>query len=200
MLSEKKNSENIQNFGNEQLNNSFRQINNEHQNNNVPRGFNVFLQYGMSPNELRTLRVIYHLSYLHNSIINNRNIDLSAQAIYQREENWLRAQINNNLRGQNNYNRTNILIRNPRNNTISIYVNDVGNRFRQRRYHRQIHYEQNINFLIGIILGMILNIFSLCILMLTRTRIKFKVGLIFGMLISIIFTFPFLLEPKIKYI
>ena len=200
MLSEKKNSENIQNFGNEQLNNSFRQINNENQNNNAPRGFNVFLQYGMSPNELRTLRVIYHLSYLHNSTINNRNIDLSAQAIYQREENWLRAQINNNLRNQNSHNRTNILIRNPRNNTISIYVNDIGNRFRQRRYYRQTNYEQNINFLIGIILGMILNIFSLCILMLTRTRIKFKVGLILGMLLSIIFTFPFLLEPKIKYI
>jgi hypothetical protein len=57
MLSEKKN-ENIESFGNEQLNNSFREINAENQNNqnnNAQRGFNIFLAHGISPMELRIL-------------------------------------------------------------------------------------------------------------------------------------------------
>ena len=62
MLSEKKNTVNLENIENEQINNSMREIDN--QNNNRPRGFNIFLAHGVSPNELRTLRVIYHLSYI----------------------------------------------------------------------------------------------------------------------------------------
>lgn len=195
MLSEKRNSVNLQNTENEQINNSMREIDNQHQNNNVPRGFNIFLAHGISPNELRTLRIIYHLSYIHDSIANNRNIDLSPQAMFQREENWLRAQINNM---RNNYNyRRNIIIPNPRNNTVTVYINNnMNNRIRQRRYYREINYEPNINFFQGFIFGMVLNIFSICILMISRPKPKFKFGLLLGMIFSFCITFPFLLEQN----
>ena len=200
MLSEKKNSVNLQNIENEQINNSMREIDNQHQNNNIPRGFNIFLAHGISPNELRTLRIIYHLSYIHNSIANNRNIDLSPQAMFQREENWLRAQMNNMRNNYNNYNyRRNIIIPNPRNNSVMVYINHNmnNNRFRQRRYYyREVNYEPNINFLQGFIFGMVLNIFSLCILMISRPRPKFKFGLLLGMIFSFCITFPFMLEQK----
>ena len=120
MLSEKKNSDNLQNIENEQVNNSMREIGNQNQ---IPRGFNVFLAYGISQNELRTLRLVYHLSYLNSNSGNIRNIDWSPQAIYQREENWLRSQINtNNIRNYNNMNnyRRNIVIRNPGINIIHV--------------------------------------------------------------------------------
>ena len=195
MLSEKRNSVNLQNTENEQINNSMREIDNQHQNNNVPRGFNIFLAHGISPNELRTLRIIYHLSYIHDSIANNRNIDLSPQAMFQREENWLRAQINNM---RNNYNyRRNIIIPNPRNNTVTVYINNnMNNRIRQRRYYREVNYEPNINFFQGFIFGMVLNIFSICILMISRPKPKFKFGLLLGMIFSFCITFPFLLEQN----
>ena len=195
MLSEKRNSVNLQNTENEQINNSMREIDNQHQNNNVPRGFNIFLAHGISPNELRTLRIIYHLSYIHDSIANNRNIDLSPQAMFQREENWLRAQINNM---RNNYNyRRNIIIPNPRNNTVTVYINNnMNNRIRQRRYYREVNYEPNINFFQGFIFGMVLNIFSICILMISRPKPKFKFGLLLGMIFSFCITFPLLLEQN----
>ena len=112
----------------------------------MQRGFDIFLAHGISSNELRTLRLIYHLSYLHNNMVRGRYVDLSPQAMYQREENWLRSQINNNLRNyHNNYHRRNIIIRNSRGgNSVTLYVNNNGNRFRQRRYYRQYNYEPNI--------------------------------------------------------
>lgn len=196
MLSEKKNTVNLENIENEQINNSMREIDN--QNNNRPRGFNIFLAHGVSPNELRTLRVIYHLSYIHNNIANNRNVDLSPQAMFEREENWLRAQMNN-MRNNNNYNnhRRNIIIANPRNNTITMFVShNRNNRFRQRRYYREIIREPNINFLQGFIFGLVLNVFSICILMINTPRPKFKFGLLMGMLLSFCITFPFMLDQK----
>ena len=185
MLSEKKNIENVQNFGNEQLNNSFRQINNRQQNYSRPRGFDIFLAHGMSPHQLRNIRFVFHFSFLHNSAVNNTNIDWSTQAIYRREENWLRSRTNINLRSYNSYNRRNVMIRNPRNNNIILYVN---NRYRNRRFYRRVP-EPSINFLLGFIFGIILNIFSLCILILSRPREKFKIGLLFGMILSIILFF-----------
>ena len=194
MLSEKKNTENLENVGNEQMNHSMREINNQGQN---PRGFNIFLAHGISPHELRTIRLLYHLSYLHNNLANNRQIDMSPQTMIQREENWLRAQMNNNMRRNINNYRQNIIIRNPRNNTITLYVNSRNiNGMRQRRFYRQIYYEPNINFLQGFIFGLVLNVFSLCIMMISRPRPKFKIGLMLGMLLSICITFPFMLESK----
>ena len=200
MISERKESETLENTDNEQINNSMREIDHHRQNNNMQRGFDIFLAHGISPNELRTLRLIYHLSYLHNNMVRGRYVDLSPQAMYQREENWLRSQINNNLRNNhNNYYRRNIIIRNPRGgHSMTLYVNNNWNRFRQRRYYRQYNYEPNINFLQGFIFGIVLNIFAICLLVVNRPRPKFKIGLLFGMLISFCLTFPFMLEPKIK--
>ena len=193
MLSDKKESENLHNTDNEQINNSMREIDNHNRNDGMLRGFNIFLAHGITPNELRTLRLIYHLSYLHNNLLRGRNIDLSPQAMFQREENWLRGQLNNNIR-----NRRNIVIRNNRgNNYMTLYVNNNGNRFRERRYYRHFNYEPNINFLQGFIFGVVLNVFAICILMISRPRAKFKIGLVFGMLLSFCLTFPFMLEPKI---
>jgi hypothetical protein len=196
MLSEKEN-ENIESFGNEQLNNSFREINAENQNNlnnYAQRGFNIFLAHGISPMELRTLRYIYHLSYLHNNRYNARNIDWSPQAIFRREETWLNSRVNNYYRmlNQNTYNRRGIIIRNPMNNTFYLFVQ--GNRFRPRNFYRQTNYEPNINFLVGFIFGIFLNIFSICILMIRHPRAKFRVGLILGMILSMIFTLPLIIQ------
>ena len=196
MLSEK-NNENL-NVENEQMNNSMREIDN---NNNLnPRGFNIFLAHGISTNELRILRTLYHLSYLHNNIANNRNIDMSPQAMFQREEDWLRAQMNHsNIRRNNYYNnyyRRNIVVRNPRNNSVVLYVDHNLSGIRPRRIHRHANYEPNILFLQGFIFGLVLNVFSLCIIIISRPRPKFKIGLMLGMLLSMCLTFPFMAESK----
>ena len=197
MLSEKKSSENLHNLDNEQMNNSMREI--EYNNNQNPRGFNIFLAHGVSPNELRTLRILYHLSYLQNSIANNRAIDMSLPSMLQREENWLRTQINNSQIRRNNYNnymRRNIVVRYPRNNNIILYVNNNSNGFRPRRFYRHANYEPNILFLQGFIFGLLLNVFALIIILISHPRPKFKIGLLIGMLLSTCITFPFISEAK----
>ena len=76
MLSEKKH---LENTDNEQVNNSIHEM--SYNNQNIPQGFNIFLQYGFTQDEVRGLRMIYHLSALRNSIANGRNLDLSLNAI-----------------------------------------------------------------------------------------------------------------------
>jgi hypothetical protein len=167
---------------NEQVNNSINQMNNNPNINiNNYQGFNIFLQYGFTQDEVRGLRMIYHLSALRNSIANGRNLDLSLNAMYQRENNWLRnnANINQNENQNNNYNN------NRNGNVVRIRLNNNG--FRRIRYHRRYFYEPNISFLQGFMFGMILNIFSLFLLMLVRYRPKFKCGVLFGMIFSVSF-------------
>ena len=132
---------------NEQVNNSINQMNNNPNINiNNYQGFNIFLQYGFTQDEVRGLRMIYHLSALRNSIANGRNLDLSLNAMYQRENNWLRnnANINQNENQNNNYNN------NRNGNVVRIRLNNNG--FRRIRYHRRYFYEPNISFLQGFIL------------------------------------------------
>jgi hypothetical protein len=166
MLSEKSH---LENTDNEQMNNSIHEMANNGQ--NIPQGFNVFMQYGFTQDEIRGLRMIYHLSALRNSIANGRNLDLSLNAMYQRENNWLRNSHNNN-NGINNRGR----------NVVRIQINNNG--FGRRRYIRIYRNEPNISFFQGLMFGIILNIFSLFILMIVRHRPKFKMGLIFGMIFS----------------
>ena len=176
MLSEK---EHLENTNNEQVNNSIHEM--SYNNQNIPQGFNIFLQYGFTQNEIRGLRMIYHLSTLRNSIANGRNIDLSLNAMYQRENNWLR---NNNSNSNTNNNNIN----NNRSNIVRINLNNNNNNgFVRRRYIRIYRHEPNISFFQGLMFGIILNIFSLFILMIVRYRPKFKIGLILGMVISTIF-------------
>ena len=171
---------------NEQVNNSINQMQNNNNINNLNvnnyQGFNIFLQYGFTQDEVRGLRMIYHLSALRNSIANGRNLDLSLNAMYQRENNWLRNNANINQDGNNNDNHN--INRNNR-NVVRIRLNNNG--FRRIRYHRRYFYEPNISFLQGFMFGMILNIFSLFLLMLVRYRPKFKCGVLFGMIFSVSF-------------
>ena len=123
---------------------------------------------------------------------------MSPQAMFQREEDWLRAQMNHSGIRRNNYNNyygRNIVVRNPRNNNVVLYVNQLSG-IRPRRFHRHANYEPNIIFLQGFIFGLVLNVFSLCIILISRPRPKFKIGLILGMLLSMCLTFPFMAESK----
>ena len=178
MLSEKEHLENLDAPENEQVNNFINQMHNNNINQNIninnPQGFNIFLQYGFTQDEVRGLRMIYHLSALRNSIANGRNLDLSSNAMYQRENNWLRNVNNNNI----NYNN--------RGNIVRIRLNN-DNGFRRLRYNRIYRHEPNINFLQGFLFGFVLNIFSLFILMIVRYRPKFKMGVMFGMILSFSF-------------
>ena len=143
MLSEKKES----NYENNELNNSINDIHIQQNINGMRRGFDVFLNYGLSPIELRTLRFIFHLSILRNNIHNfNRPIDFSLQAMYEREEEWLRNQMENNTRN-NQINQ----FRNQRNDIHLLVYNNNNNLYgiRARRYFRNNNSEPNIvnNFL-----------------------------------------------------
>ena len=180
MLSEKEHLENLDAPENEQVNNSINDMHNNNINQNIninnPQGFNIFLQYGFTQDEVRGLRMIYHLSALRNSLANGQNLDLSSNAMYQRENNWLRNVSNNNA----NYNNNN------RGNMVRIRLNN-DNEFRRMRYNRLYRHEPNINLLQGFLFGFVLNIFSLFILMIVRYRPKFKMGVMFGMILSVSF-------------
>ena len=163
MLSENKHLENPNNPNAVEVNNSIHQMNNNNINANNMQGFNVFIQYGFSPDEVRALRMIYHFSQLRNNMANGRNLDLSLNAMYQRENNWL----GNNRR---NYVR------------INLNDNNNGRLIRRRRRYRT---ESNLSILQGFMVGILLNIFSIFILMIVRYRPKFKLGVLFGMIFSV---------------
>ena len=163
MLSENKHLENPNNPNAVEVNNSIHQMNNNNINANNMQRFNVFIQYGFSPDEVRALRMIYHLSQLRNNMANGRNLDLSLNAMYQRENNWL----GNNRR---NYVR------------INLNDNNNGRLIRRRRRYRT---ESNLSILQGFMVGILLNIFSIFVLMIVRYRPKFKLGVLFGMIFSV---------------
>ena len=163
MLSENKHLENPNNPNAVEVNNSIHQMNNNNINANNMQGFNVFIQYGFSPDEVRALRMIYHFSQLRNNMANGRNLDLSLNAMYQRENNWL----GNNRR---NYVR------------INLNDNNNGRLIRRRRRYRT---ESNLSILQGFMVGILLNIFSIFVLMIVRYRPKFKLGVLFGMIFSV---------------
>ena len=83
---------------NSNSNSNSAQNNNSNQNNNGIRnhgGFDIFLSHGLNAQEIRTLRLIFHLSAAKESIINGTSLDWSPEGIYQREERWLINQISN---------------------------------------------------------------------------------------------------------
>ena len=81
----------------------------------LTRGFNQFLLYGMSPEELHTLRLLFHSAIYYQHMQRNSIIDWSQEAMLRREEEWLRAQLNSNTTNANR------AIRNP---LLSILVRD----------------------------------------------------------------------------
>ena len=172
----------------EEINNNLDELienqnqNNDHNNNQRRNGgFDVFLSYGLNPEEVRTLRLIFHVTAAQESIMTGIPLDWSAEGIYQREERWLINQINGIMNRSRNGEGSN-------NNYISLNVND-GFLFSGRNsfgLFSENQIEGRHIFLIGFCLGLLTNVFGILLLM-CRFKAVFKLGLICGMIISMIF-------------
>ena len=163
----------------EEINNAIREVDERNMRIFIRRGFNIFLLHGLSPIELRNLRLLFHLSAYQRSLLRNETLDWTSEGMFQREERWLMSQLMDNYvlrreRNRNNRNRMRILVRGRYNN-----------------------FEPNIAILQGLAIGFALNIFTLILLMVHRTRPKLKMGLFCGMVLSIVFVnIPFLFRGK----
>ena len=190
------NDNNIENNNNNTLNreqlNNIRDILNGRNQRNIRRGFNIFLLHGLSVIELRTLRILFHLSAQQQSLLRGEDLDWSEEAMYQREERWLINQINsplfNNNNNDNDSERDNEReMININNNYISLNIND-GDTTRRRYIVNllNLEFEPNYFFLMGFCVGFLINIFGFSLLLCSFKK-KFKIGLICGIIISIIF-------------
>jgi hypothetical protein len=154
---------------------SVNHVNNNNTNENtnamltINRGFNRFVLYGVSPNEIAMIRLFFHSSMYQRSIQQNITLDWSREGILEREEMWLRSQSNNlRLNDHHHHNRNN------NNTTLRL----------TRRYNR--YDETNVAFVKGFLLGFILNIFGIIFMIFVRNlSIKFKCGFQLGILTSI---------------
>ena len=77
----------------EEINNNLDEINsvinqNPNRRRNA-RGFDIFLSHGLSPEEVRALRAIFHFSQAQQSLVSGVPLDWSNNGIYLREERWL---------------------------------------------------------------------------------------------------------------
>ena len=103
---------------------SVNHVNNNNTNENtnamltINRGFNRFVLYGVSPNEIAMIRLFFHSSMYQRSIQQNITLDWSREGILEREEMWLRSQ-SNNLRLNNHHYPHN---RNNNNTTIFCFI------------------------------------------------------------------------------
>ena len=164
------------NPNNSNQNNENNQANNRIRNNG---GFDIFLSHGLNAQEIRTLRLIFHLAAAQESIINGTALDWSPEGIYQREERWLINQIN----GIYNRNRN----RDSNNQYISLNVNDGGLFYGGNNlmlfYDNQ--FDERLSFMLGFFVGFLTNVFGFLILF-CRFKAFFKLGVICGMIISIL--------------
>ena len=161
---------------NSNQNNENNQANNRIRNHG---GFDIFLSHGLNAQEIRTLRLIFHLAAAQESIINGTALDWSPEGIYQREERWLINQIN----GIYNRNRN----RDSNNQYISLNVNDGGLFYGGNNlmlfYDNQ--FDERFSFMLGFFVGFLTNVFGFLILF-CRFKAFFKLGVICGMIISIL--------------
>ena len=196
MLIQKENQpNNNNNINSEEINNNLEEVNsnntnpnNSNQNNENNQannrirnhgGFDIFLSHGLNAQEIRTLRLIFHLAAAQESIINGTALDWSPEGIYQREERWLINQIN----GIYNRNRN----RDNNNQYISLNVNDGGLFYGGNNlmlfYDNQ--FDERFSFMLGFFVGFLTNVFGFLILF-CRFKAFFKLGVICGMIISIL--------------
>ena len=165
----------------EEINNSIREINDTNNNQRLlRRGFNIFLLHGLSPAELRNLRVLFHLSAYQQSLLRNEILDWSTEGMFAREERWLMSQFTNNQ----------IL-----NGDESLGIND--NEFFPIMNSTNLYenLETNLALIQGIAIGFILNIFTLILLLFYRPKSKKLFGLFLGMFLSILLSLiPFILR------
>ena len=175
------------NSNNTNPNNSNQNNENNQANNRIRNhgGFDIFLSHGLNAQEIRTLRLIFHLAAAQESIINGTALDWSPEGIYQREERWLINQIN----GIYNRNRN----RDSNNQYISLNVNDGGLFYGGNNlmlfYDNQ--FDERFSFMLGFFVGFLTNVFGFLILF-CRFKAFFKLGVICGMIISILCFFKIL--------
>ena len=169
------------NSNNTNPNNSNQNNENNQANNRIRNhgGFDIFLSHGLNAQEIRTLRLIFHLAAAQESIINGTALDWSPEGIYQREERWLINQIN----GIYNRNRN----RDNNNQYISLNVNDGGLFYGGNNlmlfYDNQ--FDERFSFMLGFFVGFLTNVFGFLILF-CRFKAFFKLGVICVMIISIL--------------
>ena len=196
MLIQKENLPNNNNdINRDEINNNLEEVNsnntnpnnsNQNNENNQPNnrirnhgGFDIFLSHGLNAQEIRTLRLIFHLAAAQESLINGTALDWSPEGIYQREERWLINQIN----GIYNRNRN----RDSNNQYISLNVNDgglfYGGNNLMQFYDNQ--FDERFSFMLGFFVGFLTNVFGFLILF-CRFKAFFKLGVICGMIISIL--------------
>ena len=197
------NNDNInEGFNNEQIQQNIREVLNNRNPRNMRRGFNIFLLHGLSNIELRTMRVLFHLSAYHQSMLRGNQLDWSEEGMLEREERWLINQLNGPLLNNNNNNNGNnnndneqerdnereMINRN--NNYISLNINaNENDDLIRRRYITNLinfEFEPNYLFLIGFCFGFLVNIFGF-ILLLCKFKRRFKIGLFCGIIISMLF-------------
>jgi hypothetical protein len=163
-----------------QINQSINDIN-ERNNEILQRGFNRFLNYGITIQELHLLRFLFHSAMYQQARIRGIEFEWSVQSMIEREENWLRSQVRNN--NNNNINRGRYL-------TLLVRNDFDNNNLRRRRIY---NYEPNFCFFQGLVIGFLLNIFTILFLIIFRFRPKFKMGLQIGMIFGIcILVIPYL--------
>jgi hypothetical protein len=184
------NNDGILSINEEEINRSINEINRRNNLLLLQRGFNIFLNYGVSEEELHVIRLLFHYTLFQQYRRRGLNMDWSNEAMLEREERWLRNYTNNinenvirnRIYENRRFNNNIILIRRRRN---------YFNRNRNDIYFSDNYYEPNYCFIQGFVIGFLLNIFTLLCLILCKFRRKFRLGLQMGMLISIcIFILP----------
>ena len=170
----------------EEINNNLDEINsvinqNPNRRRNA-RGFDIFLSHGLSAEEVRALRAIFHFTQAQQSLVSGIPLDWTNNGIYQREERWLINQLNNMVNRNLNLNEE------ENNDFITLNVND--NSLFMGRNSFSIFFDNDVDlrfaFLVGFLVGMLTNIFGIFLLF-CRFRATFKLGVVFGMIISILF-------------
>ena len=185
------NNDGILSINEEEINRSINEINRRNNLLLLQRGFNIFLNYGVSEEELHVIRLLFHYTLFQQYRRRGLNMDWSNEAMLEREERWLRN-YTNNINENVIRNRIYENRRNFNNNIILIIKKrNYFNRNRNDIYFSDNYYEPNYCFIQGFVIGFLLNIFTLLCLILCKFRRKFRLGLQMGMLISIcIFILP----------
>ena len=106
----------------EEINNNLDELNSNTNQNQNPRrnarGFDIFLSHGLSAEEVRALRAIFHFTQAQQSLVSGIPLDWTNNGIYQREERWLINQLNNMVNRNLNLNEE------ENNDFITLNVND----------------------------------------------------------------------------
>ena len=180
------------NINRENIHNNIREVINGRNPRYSRRGFNIFLLHGLSIDELRTMRILFHLSASQQSILRGEDLDWTEEGMIQREERWLINQLNGPLLNNNNNeqerdNEREMVNRNNNYNYIRLNINeDEGVRIRYHDTLFNFEFEPIYIFLIGFCIGFIVNILGI-ILLFCRFHKRFKIGLIWGIITSLIF-------------